>query len=327
MKTVLAAAAAIAFALAGSAAAQEFPTAPVTMVVPFPAGGPTEHVGQRLAGAMGDFLGQPVTVTTVEGAGGVLGATQVAAAQPDGYTILLYHIGMATTPTLVADLPFDPLTDFAEIGLAVTVPMVIIGRSDLGPTDLAGLVTMIRENPGRLRMAHLGTGSGSYLCALLFTEELGLDIELIAYPALATAAGDVANGAVDLMCDQTTAPGRAPAGRTILIQGIPVTAFAIMSAERIPMLAEVPTVAEEGFPELAIEIWHGLWAPAGTPPATVERLTLALQAALANPDVAATLTGLGAELPPIEAQRPEALHALVAAEIEHWRGLLEGMAP
>lgn len=327
MKSVRVVAALVAVALGGPAMAQAFPTAPITLVVPFPAGGPTERVGQTLAGAMGAFLGQPVNVVTVEGAGGTVGAAEVAAAAPDGYTILLNHIGMATTPTLVADLAFDPLTDFEEIGIAVTVPMLFLGRPGLGPTDFAGLVAMIRDNPGTLRMAHVGVGSASYLCALLFTETLALEVETVAYAALAAAAASVAAGETDLMCDQTTSPGRTPAGATLLINGTPVTVFATTGGERVAMLPEVPTVAEAGFPDLAIEIWHGLWAPAGTPPATVERLTAALQAALADPTVEATLVGLGAELPTAAEQTPDALHALVAAEIEHWQTLLEGMAP
>src|SRR5690606_620988 len=149
-----------------------------------------------------------------------------------------------------------------EIGIAATVPMLLLGRPGLGPTDLASLVAFVRDNPGTLRMAHVGVGAATYLCGLLFTRELGLDVEMVAYAAMPDAARDLATGAIDLMCGQTTSPGRTPEGTTLLIEGESVTVFATTGDERLPMLPDVPTVAEAGFPDLAVEIWHGLWAPA-----------------------------------------------------------------
>ncbi|MGD9738804.1 MAG: tripartite tricarboxylate transporter substrate-binding protein [Bauldia sp.] len=318
MKRLLGAMVAAAVVLAaGASAAQQYPDRPITMVVPFRAGGPTDTVGRTLSDAMGRFLGQQVQVQIIDGAGGTIGAQRVAEAAPDGYTILLYHVGMATTPTLFPDLPYDPLTAFAEIGLATEVPMTLVGRQRLPASSYEMLIGYLGENLDRMAMAHAGVGSASHLCALMFRQITGLDIVTVAYTGTAQAMLDLAGEFVDIMCDQTTST-------TVNIQDGRVNGFFVTSPERLPQIRNVPTVAEVGLPpEMQMSIWHGLWAPAGTPPEIVQRLNEALRFALTDPQVLRTFDLFATTVSPLEDQTPEALRARVESEIEYWRPLIE----
>ncbi|MCW5715727.1 MAG: tripartite tricarboxylate transporter substrate binding protein BugD [Bauldia sp.] len=317
MKRLLAAlAAAATIFTAGAATAQTFPDRPITMVVPFRAGGPTDTVGRLLSQAMSRNLGVQVQVQIVDGAGGTLGAQRVAEAAPDGYTILLYHVGMATTPTLYPNLGYDPLTDFAEIGLVTNVPMTLVGRQRLPVSTWEQLIAYMTNNIDRITMAHAGIGSASHLCAMLFSQLTGLDIVTVPFVGTAEAMLDLQADFVDFMCDQTTSTV-AP------IQSGSVIAYAVTSPVRLQQIPDVPTPAEVGLPGFQLDVWHGLWAPAGTPPEVVARLNEALRFALTDQQVLRTFALFATNPSPIEDQTPEALRAKVASEIELWRPLIE----
>lgn len=304
-----------AFALGSTAFAQEFPTKPITVVVPFSAGGPTDTVARLVAEAMSQDLGQQVVVQNVGGAGGTLGAGQVATAQNDGYTLLLHHIGMSTAPTLYRSLPYDPLTDFAAIGLITSVPMTIVARKDFEPTTLEELLAYIKTNGENVTYAHAGIGSASQLCGMLLMEQTETVMTTVPYQGAGPAMTDIIGGQIDMICDQTT-------NTTSQIQAGEVKAYAVTSPERLANLPDVPT-AKEGGLDLEIGVWHGLYAPAGTDPAIIERLDAALKVALANETVIARFAELGTVPVTAEEATPAALTETLTSQIELWRGIIE----
>lgn len=304
-----------AFALGSTAFAQEFPTKPITVVVPFSAGGPTDTVARLVAEAMSQDLGQQVVVQNVGGAGGTLGAGQVATAQNDGYTLLLHHIGMSTAPTLYRSLPYDPLTDFAAIGLITSVPMTLVARKDFEPTTLEELLAYIKTNGENVTYAHAGIGSASQLCGMLLMEQTETVMTTVPYQGAGPAMTDIIGGQIDMICDQTT-------NTTSQIQAGEVKAYAVTSPERLANLPDVPT-AKEGGLDLEIGVWHGLYAPAGTDPAIIERLDAALKVALANETVIARFAELGTVPVTAEEATPAALTETLTSQIELWRGIIE----
>ena len=304
-----------AFALGSTAFAQEFPTKPITVVVPFSAGGPTDTVARLVAEAMSQDLGQQVVVQNVGGAGGTLGAGQVATAQNDGYTLLLHHIGMSTAPTLYRSLPYDPLTDFAAIGLITSVPMTLVARKDFEPTTLEELLAYIKTNGENVTYAHAGIGSASQLCGMLLMEQTETVMTTVPYQGAGPAMTDIIGGQIDMICDQTT-------NTTSQIQAGEVKAYAVTSPERLANLPDVPT-AKEGGLDLEIGVWHGLYAPAGTDPAIIERLDAALKVALANETVIARFAELGTVPVTAEEATPAALTETLTSQIELWRGVIE----
>jgi tripartite-type tricarboxylate transporter receptor subunit TctC len=300
---------------AAASSAQAYPERPVTLVVPFAAGGPTDTVARLVAGSMAKTLGQPMPVENVGGAGGTLGAGRVAEAEPDGHTLLLHNISQATSGALYRELPYDPVGDFAPVGLIADVPMTIVARPDFPADDLAGLAAHLGANPGRVSMGNAGTGVSSHLCGLLLTSATGTSVVEVAYKGTAPALTDLLGGQIDLLCDQTT-------NTTGHIQGGTVKAFAVTTKERVPTLPDLPTTAEGGLPEVEIAVWHGIYAPAGTPPEVVEALAAALRAALADPAVVARLTELGATPVAAEQATPAAHAAHLDAEIVKWEPIL-----
>lgn len=304
-----------AFALGSTAFAQEFPTKPITVVVPFSAGGPTDTVARLVAEAMSQDLGQQVVVQNVGGAGGTLGAGQVATAQNDGYTLLLHHIGMSTAPTLYRSLPYDPLTDFAAIGLITSVPMTLVARKDFEPTTLEELLAYIKTNGENVTYAHAGIGSASQLCGMLLMEQTETVMTTVPYQGAGPAMTDIIGGQIDMICDQTT-------NTTSQIQAGEVKAYAVTSPERLANLPDVPT-AKEGGLDLEIGVWHGLYAPAGTDPAIIERLDAALKVALANETVIARFAELGTVPVTADEATPAALTETLTSQIELWRGVIE----
>jgi tripartite-type tricarboxylate transporter receptor subunit TctC len=291
--------------------AQDYPTQPVTIVVPFSAGGPTDTVTRLVAAAMSEDLGQQVVVQNVAGAGGTLGAGQVAAANPDGYTLLVHHIGMSTAPALYASLPYDPMTDFATIGLITEVPMTIVARKDFEPATLEDLIAHIKENGENITYANAGIGAASQLCGLLFMDALGTKMTEVPYQGTGPAMTDLLGGQIDMMCDQTT-------NTTSQIQAGEIKAYAVTTPERIAVLPDVPTMAEGGVENFELAIWHGLYAPAGTDPAIIERLTQSLQTALTNETVATSFAELGTYPVPAEQATPEALSQKLESQIALW---------
>jgi len=307
---------ATAFVAAGPVFAQDYPTGPVTIVVPFAAGGPTDTVTRLVAEPMSKSLGQQIVVQNVGGAGGTLGATQVAKSPPDGYTLLLHHIGMSTAPSLYPDLAFDPVKDFAPIGLVASVPMTIIARKDFPPNTLQELIAYVKENADTVTYANAGIGAASHLCGMLFMAAIDTELVTVPYQGTGPAMTDLIGGQVDFMCDQTT-------NTTGQILGGEVKAYAVTSPERLANLPDVPTTAEAGLPDFALGVWHGLYAPAGTPQAALDKLETALQAAVADPTVAERFAELGTAPATAEEATPAALGKLLTEQIALWKPLIE----
>lgn len=316
MKKSLIIAAALSAMAGTSAYAQSYPTQSITIVVPFTAGGPTDTVTRLIAQAMSTELGQQIVVENVGGAGGTLGAARVAQAEPDGYTLLLHHIGMATTATLYRELPYDVTTDFEYVGLVTEVPMVFVGRPDLEVDTLEEVVEWAQAEGEGVLYANAGIGAASHLCGLLFMDAINTQLTTIPYQGTAPALTDLMGGQVDFLCDQTT-------NTTNQIREGSIKAFAVTVPDRLDSLPDVPTTAESGLGELEITIWHGLYAPAGTPAEIINQLTGALQAALQDETVIERFADLGTNPSPQSDATPDALQAKVRSEIELWRPIIE----
>jgi tripartite-type tricarboxylate transporter receptor subunit TctC len=305
-----------AISFAAAAGAQDYPTGPITMIVPFAAGGPTDTVARLIAEPMSATLGQQIVVQNVAGAGGTLGATQAASAEPDGYTVLLHHIGMSTAPSLYSELAYDPTTSFAPLGLVTNVPMTLIARKDLEPTTLAELVDYAKANADAVLLANAGIGAASHLCGLLLMDALGVQLTEVPYQGTGPAMTDLLGGNVDVMCDQTTnTTGQITSGE--------VKAYAVTTPERVAALPDLPTTIEAGLPNLQVGVWHGLYAPAGTPPEIQTRLTEALAGALASDEIAARFAELGTAPSAPEQVTPEAHAAYLAEQIALWKPIIE----
>jgi tripartite-type tricarboxylate transporter receptor subunit TctC len=293
-----------------------FPSRPVTMVIPFAAGGPTDTVSRLIAQAMSADLGQPVVVENVGGAGGTLGAQRVANARPDGHIVLLHHIGMATIPTLYRRLAYDPVNGFATIGLVTEVPMTLVARRNIEANNLAELVALIRSRGENLNYANAGIGAASHLCGLLLMKAVDTRMTTVPYRGTGPAMNDLVAGTVDLMCDQTT-------NTTEQIRAGTIRAFAVTTNERVPSLPDLPTAAQGGLPGLEVSIWHGLYAPRATPAPIVARLNQALVKALQDPGIARRFADLGTA--PVAAARatPEIHREFWMADIAKWRPLIQ----
>ena len=295
------------------AALAEYPEKPVTIVVPFAAGGPTDKVARDLGDVLRKKLNQPVIIENVGGAGGTLGAAKVAKASPDGYTLLLHHIGMATAPALYRKLPYDALGDFEYLGMVNEVPMTLVGRSTLPAGNMTELLKWINANQGKINLANAGLGAASHLCGLLFQQALKVDMTTVPYKGTAPAMTDLLGGQVDLMCDQTT-------NTVPQIEGGKIKAFAVTTPKRLtaPALATLPTLDESGLKGFNVSIWHGLYAPKGTPKAVQEKLNTALRAALKDPELIKRQEALGAVVM-TDARLAGAEHKkFVEAEIGKW---------
>ena len=312
--TILGAAGATLIAVA--AFAQDYPTGPVTVIVPFSAGGPTDTVTRLVAEPMSKTLGQQIIVQNVGGAGGTLGATQAAGAAADGYTLLLHHIGMSTAPSLYPDLAYDPQTDFAPIGLVTSVPMTIIARKDFEPNTLQELIDYVKANADTVTYANAGIGAASHLCGMLFMSAIGTEVVTVPYQGTGPAMTDLLGGQVDFMCDQTT-------NTTGQILGGEVKAYAVTSPERLANLPDLPTTAEGGLPDFQIGVWHGFYAPAGTPDDVLAKLNEALKVAVADPTVGERFAELGTAPATAEEATPEALAKMLADQIALWKPLIE----
>jgi tripartite-type tricarboxylate transporter receptor subunit TctC len=300
----------------GDDAASGYPERDITFVVPFSAGGPTDTVTRLIADPMSKELGASVIVQNVEGAGGTIAAGQVAAAESDGYTVLMHHIGMSTAPSLYADLPYEPLEDFKTIGLVTEVPMTIIARKDFEPKTFEELTTYLKQNAEKVTLANAGVGAASQLCGLLLQEALGIKLTEVPYKGTGPALNDLVAGEVDVMCDQTT-------NTTGQIQADKVKAYAVTTAERVEALPDLPTTEEAGLPELQVGVWHGLYVPAETPDGVVEKLTAALQTALKDENVVAQLAKLGSAPSSQEDATPEAHTELLSSQIDLWAPIIE----
>lgn len=300
----------------GTVSAQQYPTKLITMIVPFAAGGPTDTVTRLIAGPMSKTLGQQVIVENVGGAGGTIAAARVAKANPDGYTILIHHIGMSTAPALYRKLRYKPTEDFAPIGLVNEVPMTIVARNDFPAKDLKELIAYVKKNKDKVTYANAGLGAASHLCGMLFMTAINTDLTTVPYKGTAPAMNDLLGGQVDFMCDQTT-------NTTSQIKGKKIKVYAVTTKERVASLKEVPTAHEAGLPNFEVSVWHALYAPKGTPKPVVDRLTKALQVALKDKNVIDRFGDLGTA--PVEEKRatPEALAAHLKSEIEKWGPIIK----
>ncbi|SCU75309.1 conserved exported hypothetical protein [Cupriavidus necator] len=317
MKWVTGGALGLAFS-AGALAADAYPSKPITLVVPFSAGGPTDVVSRALGQAMSKDLGQSVVVENKLGAGGTVAAAFVARAQPDGYTILIHHNGMATAPALYKKLSYSPLKDFEYIGQVADVPMTLLGRKDLPPANAAELIKYVQQNKEKVSLANAGLGAVSQLCGLLFEEAVKVKMTSIPYQGTGPALTALLGGQVDLLCDQTTST-------LSHINANRVKLYGVTTPSRIKALPNAPTLQEGGLKGFSMKVWHGIYAPKGTPPDVTARLTKALQQALKDPAVAKRLDDLGAEVVPVDKQTPEGLRTWLKAESDKWQPLLKTM--
>lgn len=308
-----------ALALAGmalAAAAQDYPTKPISVIVPFAAGGPTDTVARLIAQSMSQTLKQTVLVENYGGAGGTIGADRVAKAKPDGYTLLLHHIGHTTAPALYRKLPYDTINDFEPIGLITDVPMTIVSKKDFAPKDMKELIAYVKTNKDKVTYANAGVGSASHLCGMLFMSAIQTEVTTVPYKGTGPAMNDILGGQVDFMCDQTTnTTGQIKAGK--------IKAYAVTTPKRVASLPDLPTMQESGLPTFEVAVWHGLYAPKGTPKPVIDKLAAALQTALRDPVVKTRFAELGTEPVPMEKATPEALRAQVKSQIDVWTPIIK----
>jgi tripartite-type tricarboxylate transporter receptor subunit TctC len=299
--------------------AQAYPDKPITIIVPFAAGGPTDKVARDFAEALrGPLGGATIVIENVGGAGGTLGAAKVAKAANDGHTLLLHHIGMSTSPALYRTMQYKTLEDFEYLGMINEVPMTLIGKSTLPANNYAELAKWMAANKGQINLANAGLGSASHLCGLLFQSTIKIDMTTVPYKGTGPAMTDLLGGQVDLMCDQTT-------NTTSQIEGGKVKAFAVTSTKRLttPALAKLPTLDEAGLKGFHVNIWHALYAPKGTPKAVTDKLNTALRAALKDPEFVKREEALGAVIIN-DARNSGAEHKkFVEAEINKWTPVIK----
>jgi tripartite-type tricarboxylate transporter receptor subunit TctC len=303
-----------------SANAADFPVKdkPVTIVVPFTAGGPTDRVARDLAEALRKPLGANVVVENVAGAGGTIGANKVAKALQDGHTVLLHHIGMATSPALYRKMPYNTMDDFEYLGMVNDVPMTLIGRPTLPATNFKELQGWINQSKGTVNLGNAGLGAASHLCGLLLQSALKTDMTTVPYKGTAPAMNDLMGGQIDLLCDQTT-------NTTSQIEGKTVKAFAVTTLKRLstPALKNLPTLDESGLKGFEVTIWHGLYAPKGTPADVTAKINKALKAALKDPEFIKKQQGLGAVVVTDKRSEPAEHKKFVASEIAKWGPIIQ----
>ncbi|MFM6986433.1 MAG: tripartite tricarboxylate transporter substrate-binding protein [Hydrogenophaga sp.] len=319
MKKILALA--LTAAAVSGAFAQDYPSKPITLVVPF-SPGPTDTVARQLAEALRKPLGgASIVIENAAGAGGTIGATKVARAAPDGYTLLVFHIGMAATPSLYRKLQYKPLEDFEYLGIINDVPMTLIGAPKLPANTYRDFENYIRANSGKLNLAHAGLGSASHLCGLMWQSAVKLDKSMttIAYRGTGPAMNDLIGGQVDVMCDQTT-------NTTPQIEGGRVKAFAVTTAKPLSghkLLKDYPSLQEMGLKGFDLTIWHGLYAPKGTPADVLKKLNDALQVALKDPEFIKRQEALGAIVASDKRVTPAGHKAFVASEITKLKTVID----
>jgi tripartite-type tricarboxylate transporter receptor subunit TctC len=300
--------------LSFSGFAQTYPSKPITIVVPFVAGGPTDRVARDLVEAMRKPLGDAsIIIENVLGAGSSIGSNKVAKSNPDGHTILLNHIAMASMPNLMRNMPFKIDSDFEYLGMINDVPMTLITRPTMPAKNFKELRDWLNANKGKINLGNAGIGSASHLCGLMFQNAIQVDMTAIPYKGTAPAMTDLIGGQIDLMCDQTT-------NTSVQIEAKKVNAYGVTTAKRLttPALKDIPTLQEDGLKGFEVTIWHGLYAPKGTPADVVAKLNTALKAALKDPDFIKKQEALGAVVVTDKRVEPAEHKKFVAAEIAKW---------
>lgn len=304
-------AALLALGLATTAQAA-WPDKPVTLVVPYSAGGPTDVVARVLAVPMGQSLGQTVVVENTVGAGGTIAPARVAKARNDGYTILIHHMGMATAPALYKKLPYNPLTDFEYIGQVLDVPMTLLSRKDFPANNFSELLEYVKKNQDKVSLANAGIGAVSQLCGMLFMDRIGVKLTTVPYKGAGPAMVDIMGGQIDMIFGDTSSLPHIAAGR---LRGLAVT-----SAARLSVTPELPTLQEEGLPGMVVTTWYSLMAPAGTPPEVAERVGRELAKLLQMPAARARLKEIGVE--PATDTSPQYLDRTLREDLAKWRKVI-----
>ena len=301
----------VALCATGASSQTPWPTRPVSLVVPFAAGGPTDVVARSLAAAMSKTLGQAVMVENKLGAGGTVAASFVARALPDGYTFFIHHNGMATSTALYRKLAYNPLTDFEFVSQAVDVPMTLLARKDFPANNLQELIAYVKANQAKINLANAGLGAVSQLCGMMFERATGVKLTAVPFQGTAPAMNALLGGQVDILCDQTT--------QTIpQIKAGTVKFYGVTSKSRIKALPDAPTLHEQGLKDFVVIVWHGIYAPKGTPKPILDKMNAAVRAALKDPDVMARMAALGAEIAPDSKLTPDGLQTWLKAEIDKW---------
>ena len=308
--------AALAFAAAATVAAQDYPTKPVVVVIPFAAGGPTDTLGRHLGASMSKTLKQQVLVDNTVGAGGTIAAGKVAKAKPDGYMVLLHHIGMSTAPALYRKLAFNPLTDFEYVGQVADVPMTVIAKKTLPPDNFKDFIPYVKQNKATLNYGNAGLGAASHLCGLLLMSALETDVTTVPFNGTGPAIAALLGGQIDFMCDQTT-------NTTGQIMGGGVKVYGVTSAKRVPSLPQVPTLQEQGMKGFEVVVWHGIYAPKGTPKPVIDKLNAALKVAVQDPQFKDALAKLGSVPVPVDKVTPESLQKQLTSEINKWGPIIK----
>jgi len=312
----LTAIAAIAFAMATTAAhAQNYPNKPITLLVPFAAGGATDTVARVTAASMSKLLNQTIIIENATGAGGTIAAARASRAEPDGYTLLIHHIGISTAATLYRKLPYDTKTAFAPIGLVTNAPMTIIGRPDLPPNTLAELITYIKANGDKMTFGNAGLGAASHLCGMLFMTAVDKQILPVPYKGNGPVMNDLIAKQIDLSCDQTT-------NTTGPIAAKLVKSYAITTKTRLSSMPDLPTADEAGLKGFEVGAWHGIYAPKGTPDEIIQKLSKTLQQALADPDLVKRFNDINTEPVAQDQATPAALKATLISEIDRWAPII-----
>lgn len=301
---------------AGAAHAQGYPAKPITLVVPFAAGGPTDVVARLLGASMQRTLGQPVVIENKTGVGGTLAAQHTARSAPDGYTFLIHHNGMATAPTLYRKLGYNPLTDFEYVGQVVDVPMTLLGRKDLPAKDFGELRAWMKASGDKVNLAHAGVGAVSHLCGVLLRQALGVEMTTVPFQGTGPAMNALLGSQVDVLCDQTTQT-------TPHIKAGTVKLYGVTTPSRLKTLPDAPTLDEQGLKGFQVVVWHGVYAPKGTPKDALDKFGAALRGALKDPAVVTKLTELGAVIPPDDKLTPAGLQSWLKAETERYAPVLK----
>ena len=309
---------ALAAVLASPAAARAaYPERPITMIVPFAAGGPTDVIARIVAEHMSRTLGQQIVIENVTGAGGTTGIARAAQAAPDGYTIAMGHMGThGAAPAVYPDIKYDPVKDFAPVGLAAGTPIVIVARKDFPAKDLKEFLAYLKKNSDKLNEAHAGVGSVSFTTCALFNSLAGAKPTRVTYRGTGPALNDLVAGQVDYMCDQIV-------NLVPQIQAGTIKAYAVALPQRSPALPDVPTTKEAGLPEYQVSAWNAIFAPKGTPKEIVQRLNGALLKALDDGSTSKRLLELGGDLSNKEARSPDGLRKLVQSEVARWNKVLK----
>lgn len=308
--------AAAALGIAGIAYGQSYPTKPVTLIVPFAAGGPSDALARVLAQRMSGVTGQQVVVENATGAGGTVGAAKAAQARPDGYTLLLSHIGQATSVSLYRKLPYHPVDAFDSVAIIAEVPMVIVARKDLPASNAPDLVAYVRANRDKLTYGNGGVGSASHLCGLLLMTSMKAEMTTVSYKGSGPALTDVLGGRIDLLCDQTTTT-------VPHIKGGAVKGYAVTTPVRVASLPEVPTLDEAGLKGFDVAVWYGIVAPKGTPAPVSQYLAASLKTAISDPATQKRFADFGAQ--PVTGDRalPAGADRFFRAEVGKWAPIIK----